>query len=137
MTSQIAHRNETLWRTTLSAAFSGDTETLNACVQAGMMVHIPGESVIAGDTPIITYLTRLFELAGADAEVDVEAVLANDDRVVAIYKVTGQRGERRLSYRALNVYHVRDGRLAEAWVNPKDIDAFNRFFALTGSDTAT
>ena len=75
-------------------------------------------------------MTRLFqawEEAFGGLEVDIHDVLANDDHVVVLSDRRATREDRRVEMRGAGVYHVRDGKIAEAWLfewDPYAIDDF-------------
>jgi ketosteroid isomerase-like protein len=56
-------------------------------------------------------------------------VLASDDHAIALVEATATRGGRTLTYRTAEIYHIRDGRIAERWAFADDTEAIARFFA--------
>ncbi len=56
-------------------------------------------------------------------------VLASDDHAIALVEATATRGGRTFTYRTAEIYHIRDGRVAERWAFSDDTAAIERFFA--------
>jgi ketosteroid isomerase-like protein len=48
---------------------------------------------------------------------------------VALLRVTAQRGPRTVDVPVVHVWHVRDGKLAEAWAHPTDQYLLDEFWA--------
>ena len=75
-------------------------------------------------------LTRLFqrwEEAFGGLEIDLHDVLASDRHVVVLSDRRARRGSRDVEMRAASIYHVRDEKIAEAWLmewDPYAIDGF-------------
>jgi ketosteroid isomerase-like protein len=56
-------------------------------------------------------------------------VLASDDHAIALVEATATRGGKTLSYRTAEIYHFRNGKVAERWAFSDDTEAIARFFA--------
>jgi ketosteroid isomerase-like protein len=75
------------------------------------------------------------ELQAGMGEVDYEItgqlhdIVGDDEHVVALIDATGTRGGRTLDYRVAEIYHVRDGKIAERWAFSDDTAAIVDFFA--------
>jgi len=54
--------------------------------------------------------------------------LASDDHVAALVTVRAERDERKVEWKSIDLFHVRDGKLSEHWVQ-LDQDAVDRFFS--------
>ena len=55
--------------------------------------------------------------------------MANDEHAVALVTATATMGDRSLTYRTAEIYHVRDGKITERWAFSDDTDRINRFFS--------
>ena len=55
-------------------------------------------------------------------------ILASEDHAVVLVNATGMRGGRTLSYRTAEIYHIRDGKVAERWAFSDDTAAIAAFF---------
>ena len=56
-------------------------------------------------------------------------VVASDDHAIALVEATATRGGRTLTYRTAEIYHIRDGKVAERWAFSDDTAAITAFFA--------
>lgn len=96
----MAHPNEDLVRRGYAAFGSGDMAKLRELFADDLVWHVGGRSPIAGDykgKDEVLVCTRLAERAGGALRLDVHDVLANDEHVVALVKVTAEREGKRLS----------------------------------------
>ena len=122
----MAHRNEALVRETFAASGRGDIDALRNRYFAGSMrLRFPGRSPLAGDhdglAQVMGFFGRVRELSGGTFRTELHDVVANDDHVVALFTARAGRAGRRLEDRAVEVFHVRDGKAAEAWLYPADL----------------
>jgi len=78
---------------------------------------------------VIQLFIRQFELTGGTFSVEAHDVLANDDHVVDLLTVRGERNGKHLVENAVLTSHVTDGKFSEVWVHASDLYAFDEFFA--------
>jgi ketosteroid isomerase-like protein len=62
---------------------------------------------------ILGCLSSLRELSGGTFRTELLELLVGDQRVAALQRATGTRGEKRLEHFACQVMTIRDGRIAE------------------------
>lgn len=55
-------------------------------------------------------------------------ILASDDHAIALVEATATRGGQTFTYRTAEIYHIRDGRIAERWAFSDDTAAIEAFF---------
>jgi ketosteroid isomerase-like protein len=55
-------------------------------------------------------------------------VVANDDHTVVLVEATATRGGKTFTYRTAEIYHVKDGKIAERWAFSDDTAAIAAFF---------
>ncbi len=55
-------------------------------------------------------------------------VLANENHALAMVTATATHGDRSLTYKVIEVYHIRDGKISARWAFSDDTEAINRFF---------
>jgi ketosteroid isomerase-like protein len=56
-------------------------------------------------------------------------ILASDDHVVGLGTAKATHGDRSLTYRVAEIYHVSDGQVTERWAFSDDTQAIADFFA--------
>ncbi len=111
----------------------GDAEAVRELLAPDVVWHVPGESTIAGDhrgrDAVMAYFERRRALAGgAMTIVAGERVVSGD---VVVQLADGQVGER-LRWRTVGVYRFEGERVAEAWLVPFDLAAFDAIWTALG-----
>jgi ketosteroid isomerase-like protein len=114
-------------------AFSnGDTATLSELFDEEAVWHEAGSGQISGDfkgrDQILEMLAKATELAGGTLRLDVHDVVANDNHVVGLHHTTATREGRHLDISEVLVFHLRDGRVIEAWHAASNLYAFDHFW---------
>lgn len=101
------------------------------CFADDVVFHIAGRNPLSGDyrgkVDVMTRLFQRWEEAFGGLEIDVHDMLTNDRHVVVLSDRRASRGARNVRMRGASVFHVRDGRIAEAWLlewDPYAIDEF-------------
>ena len=129
----MAHPNEEIVRSGFDAFAKGDVDTLRQLFDQDAIWHVPGRSPISGDhrglDAILGFLARTMELTGGTFRAEVHDVVANDEHAVALYVTRGEREGRTLESRDVLVSHIRNGKLAEAWLLSADLYAVDEFFS--------
>ena len=69
------------------------------------------------------------EFEGYSIQWEAHDVLASDDHVIGLGTATATHGDRSLTYRTAEIYHVRDGQVTERWAFSDDTQAITEFFA--------
>jgi uncharacterized protein len=87
--------------------------------------HGAGQEVRGADR-IAQLVQTLIDASARTLHIDLHDVVANDEHVVALQTTRAQRGERHLVDRVVYVFHVRDGRISDAWFHgdPRIQDEF-------------
>jgi ketosteroid isomerase-like protein len=128
----MAHPNEDLLRRGYEAFSSGDMQTLGELFADDIVWHVGGRNQLSGDYRGTQEVFNLFgsfaQLTGGSLRIVLHDALANDEHAVALQKVTGEREGRRLDDNGVGVYHVRDGKVLEAWFHPGDAYALDEFW---------
>lgn len=127
----MAHPDEAVVRRFIEAMVDRDVGAIADCFADDVVFHIPGRNALSGDhrgkQEVLTRLFQAWEEAFGGLEIRVHDLLATDDHVVVLSDRRATRDDRTLDMRAATVYHVRDGRIAEAWLfewDPYAIDEF-------------
>ncbi len=125
------HPNATLWRRAEEAFSRRDMDTLRTIWADDIVYHFPGTSFLAGDhkglDAVLAFFAKLGEMNVQIVE--VHDVLASDDHVVALVRGTASRQGEELALNQANIYHVRDGKIKEAWLLSTDQRALDEFFS--------
>ena len=95
-----------------------------------IVFHQPGRNRASGDDQgldaVLGLLRTVGERSGRTFRSQVHDLLATDQNAVAW--VTAQRGAMTVDVPVVHVWHVRDGKLAEAWAHPADQHLLDEFW---------
>jgi len=130
----MAHPNEDLIREAFAAFGRGDIDALQRQYFApDIRWHFPGRSPLAGDHEgvgsVAQMLGRPAELSGGTHRIELHDVIGNDEHVVALHTTRAERAGRQLAVNAVHVFHVRDGKVTEAWTHHADLYSVDEFWA--------
>ena len=129
----MAHPNEELLRSLYGAFARRDIDTVRQVFADGVVFHQPGRNPTSGDyegvEAVLGLLGTLAERSGGTFRAEVHDLLASDQHAVALLQVTAERNGRKVDAPVVHVAHVRDGRVAEIWVHPRDIHVLDEFWA--------
>src|SRR6266536_5109 len=108
------HPNAALARESFSAIERGDTQWLSDHLADDVVWHVGGSSRAAGEhgKEMVLQMTP----SGGSNRIDIHDVLANDDHTVVLGSahLESPDGDS-VDYRFVNVFHIRDGKVTEAW----------------------
>jgi ketosteroid isomerase-like protein len=151
----MPHPSETLIRRLYAARAQDDLDTVRAILAADIVWHEPGPDSpytgqLRGADAVLGMHIQAMALTGGTSifrprpatvrrvpavrrtrtgRLDLHDVLANEAHAVALVNWSAERGGRRLTGREVAVYHVRDGRVTEAWFHPDDAATVEAFWA--------
>jgi ketosteroid isomerase-like protein len=131
---QMAHPDEDLVREAFAAFGRGDIGALQEQYFAeDISWHFPGRGPVAGDhqgsAQVAQMFGRLAQLSGGTHRVELHDVMANDNQVVALHTTRAERAGRQLEISVVQVFHVRDGKVNEAWTYHNDLYSMDEFWA--------
>ena len=110
----------------------GDVGAIVDCYHDDFTIHYFGKSPLAGDhvgkAAALSALGKASALTGRKL-VEVHDVLATDSHAVILAKERFDHGNKTLDVTRVFVYHVMDGRLAEAWCYDDDQRAVDEFWS--------
>jgi ketosteroid isomerase-like protein len=122
------HPNAVLARK-LSDAFSrGDMQAMDGLIADDVIWHEIGRSEPRRGKAAL-------RAAGPGGAADYKVtgklhdVVANDNHTIALVDATATRAGKTLKYRTAEIYHIRNGKVAERWAFSDDTAAITRFFA--------
>jgi ketosteroid isomerase-like protein len=110
----------------------GSSDAVCELLAADVVWHVPGTSAIAGDhrgrDAVMRYFERRRELAGGRMAIVEHAQLAKGDTVVRLADGEVELGGERLHWRTVGVYRMVGEVIAEAWLVPLDLAAFEEIW---------
>lgn len=125
------HPHAKLARIAWRAAADGDVATLARVCSEDLEWHASGRGVRSGlyrgRAAVFDYLASIGEAADRfDAE--LEDLLVGEDKVAVLFRIRGQRGERRLDTHFVLLFRIEGERIAEVWAIPRDQYAIDEFW---------
>jgi ketosteroid isomerase-like protein len=112
---------------------SGNPEELRQILAEDVVWHAGGRGRLGGDKrgrdATFAYFGQLGELTGGTFRGELHDVVANEEHVVALHVNTAQRDGKSLNLKEALVFHMRDGKIVEAWEHFEDSQTWDEFFA--------
>lgn len=129
----MTQATEQMVRQAYAAFGQGDFDGYMSACTDDWVFHAPGRNRVSGDYRGKEGLMQLVQtvgaVAGASFREDVHDVVVNDTHAVVLAHHSLENGGQRHEYDTVHVYHLRDGKLAEAWECPADPVAFDAAWA--------
>jgi ketosteroid isomerase-like protein len=130
----MAHPNEDLVREAFAAFGRGDIDALaHQYFAENIRWHFPGRSAVAGDhegpARVAEMFGRLADLSGGTHRIELHDVIGNDEHVVALHTTRAERAGKKLEVNAIQVFHIHDGKVTEAWTQHGDLYSVDEFWA--------
>jgi ketosteroid isomerase-like protein len=120
----MAHPNEEVARGATEALSKRDMQTFLSFQADDIVLHFPGRGPMAGEYRGKEGIGRLFqqqmEILDAPPEIENHDILANDDHAVILNTVRSSRGGQILEQQQVVVMHIKDGKIAETWLQFSD-----------------
>ena len=95
--------------------------------------RVPGANAMSGEyrgrDEVLKFLRQTFVLTDRTYRTELQYVVADDVRAIAVYRARGEREGRSLDIDQALFCEVRDGRLTDVTAVPFDFGAFESFWA--------
>jgi ketosteroid isomerase-like protein len=123
------HPNAVLARQMTDALSRGDMQALDGFIADDVIWHEIGRAEPRRGKAAL----RAAAPGGGTVDYEITGklhdVVANDDHTIALVDATATRGGKTFTYRTAEIYHIRDGKIAERWAFSDDTAAITAFFA--------
>ncbi len=110
---------------------SGNLDELHQLFAEDAVWHVGGRNQLSGEKrgrdAVFAYFGQLGELTSGTFRAELHDVIASEEHVVGLHTATGERQGRRLSEHQALVFHLRDGRVVEAWEHSEDSRRVDEF----------
>jgi ketosteroid isomerase-like protein len=111
----------------------GNLEELRQIFAEDVVWHAGGRGRLGGDKrgrdAAFAYFGQLGELSGGTFRAELHDVVASEEHVVGLHTNTARREGRTLNLKEALVFHLRDGKIVDAWEHHEDSQAIDEFFA--------
>ncbi|HEY1926160.1 MAG TPA: nuclear transport factor 2 family protein [Caulobacteraceae bacterium] len=133
-TAASADANTTLIKNAYDAFGRGDVPGVLALFADDILWHVPGRGPLSGDyrghAEVVGFFERFMALSGGTFRIQVDDVLAKDDKVVVLCTESAQRAGRSWSSPQVHVWTVKNGRLIQFWQYQGDQQTEDEFWSL-------
>jgi ketosteroid isomerase-like protein len=120
------HANADIVRRMNEAIAAGDMQTAAAFVADDVVWHqIGAAEPVRGKAQLAASMAGFAEAA---ITYDIHDILASDEHVIALGTANATIGDRSLTYRTAEIYHMADGQVTERWAFSDDTKAITDFF---------
>jgi ketosteroid isomerase-like protein len=128
----MSHPNAELIERTFGA-FGRDALVVARSLADDVVWRVPGRNAMSGEyrgrDEVLRFLRQTAVLTERTYRADLEYVVADDGRAVAVYRARGEREGRRLDILQALFCEVRGDRLTDVTAVPFDFAAFESFWA--------
>jgi len=105
---------------------SGDLTAVMDSIDDDVVWHeIGSDEPIRGKQAL---MERMSQFGDGVITTETHDVIANDEHAVQLVTATATLGDRSLTYRTAEIYHVRDGKVTERWAFSDDTERIKQFF---------
>ncbi len=127
------HPNEQAVRDGFRSFGSGDVNAARPLLADDVVWHFAGQNPYSGDYAGKDAVEEVFgrrrDSTRGTLTFEVHDVLANDEHVVALVSNRAERDGKTFEWKSVSVYHMRDGKIAEAWTHNDDQYAVDEFWS--------
>ena len=127
------HPNEERVRNAFDAYASKDIAGAQDLLDDNLTWHFAGKSPFSGDytgkDAVQDVWSRRREHTGGTLGYQVHDVLANDEHVVSLLLNKAERDGNTHEWKSVSVYHMKDGKIVEAWDFNEDQHAVDEFWS--------
>lgn len=131
----MAHPNEEVARSATEALSKRDMEGFLGYHADDVVLHFPGRGPMAGDyrgkDGVAQLFQRQMQILDSPPEIENHDILASDDHAVILNTVRATRGDQTLEQNQVVVMHVKDGKIAETWLQFSDQQAMDEMASST------
>jgi len=130
---RVGDGNAALSRKMSQSLNVGDIETFVSLHTPDVVVNVPGRNLLTGrhkgEEGIRHLIEQMLRLTEGKLTFEVHDMLANDEHTVTLYTLRARRQDRMLESDQSVICHLRDGKVAEAWLDSHDQQAVDEFWS--------
>jgi len=134
----LEHPNVALWRNVHKAFSRGDLETLRTYFTDDVVCRIGGSHPLSGERRgiggLLAYVQALTEMARGTLRLEPHEVMATDEHIVALVRLSATSEGRPLHWNAAAIYHLRNGKISQFdTISPEQVAIDEIYFRLLAS----
>jgi ketosteroid isomerase-like protein len=119
----MSSENEKILRSLYEAFVAGDLPTVLSFVRDDATFHVQGKNQLAGDYSkgdfAAVLVHKVMQISGGTFVEEVHDIVAGDEHGVALVDHRLTRDGSDHAYRAVHVWHMKDGQASEWWEFPE------------------
>ncbi|HEX2178183.1 MAG TPA: nuclear transport factor 2 family protein [Actinomycetota bacterium] len=127
------HPNEQFVRDGYAAFNRKDMDAVMGIFADNIRFVVPGRSIQSGTFSGKSEAGRYFQIVGRHTSgthrLEIQDVVANDDRVLVMARALGERGAELFDMTVVHIWRVEGGKLTELLLFPADQYAFDEFWS--------
>ena len=128
----MSHPSSELIRRAFNA-FGRDPIVVARSLAEDIVWRVPGTSPMSGEyrgrDAVLQFLRQTMVLTDRTYRTELQYVVSEDDRAVAVYRARGEREGRTLDIDQALFCVIRDGKIADVTAVPLDFPAFDAFWS--------
>jgi ketosteroid isomerase-like protein len=128
----LSHPNAELLQRAFGA-FGRDALVVARSLAEDIVWRVPGTNAMSGEyqgrDAVLQFLRQTLVLSGGTYRTELQYVVADDERAVAVYRARGEREGRALDIEQALFCEISDGQIADVTAVPLDYPAFDAFWA--------
>ncbi|MCA1839032.1 MAG: nuclear transport factor 2 family protein [Actinomycetota bacterium] len=125
--------NAQLLKDLYSAFDNADLATIQSSLAEDSVIHFAGAGPLAGTykgkDEVLGLLAEFISRSEGTYKIKIHDVLASDDHVVVLSESTAKRADKELFEQGVEVFHVKDGQIAEAFFTGMNLEGMHDFFS--------
>ena len=129
----MAHPNADALRAAFDAQTREDWAAVREAFDDDVVFHVAGTNQFSGTyrgkEDVFQLFERRNESTGSTVELDIHSIVADDEHAIALITMRAQRAGKRADWRTAGIYHMRDGKIAEAWGFNEDQRVVDEFWS--------
>jgi ketosteroid isomerase-like protein len=131
--SSMAQSNAALIKSGYDAFALGDIQGALAIFAEDILWHVPGRGPLSrdyrGHDEVLGFIQHFMELSLGTFRIQIDDILAKDDRVVVLCTESAQRGDRSWSSPQVHVWTIKNGRASVFWQYQGDQQTEDEFWS--------
>ena len=129
----MGHPNADAIRAAFDAQAREDWAAVQDSFTDDIVFHVAGKNQFSGSyrgkEEVFDLFKRRNESTGSKVDIDVHAVVADDEHAAAWLGMKAKREGKSAEWKSVGTYHMRDGKIAEAWGFNEDQQAVDEFWS--------
>ena len=129
----MAHPNAEKLRGAFDAQMREDWQAVREAFADDVVFHVAGNNQFSGSyrgrDEVFDLFQRRNEATGSKVDLAIHSIVADDEHAIALITMQAKREGKSAEWRTAGIYHMRDGKISEAWGFNEDQEAVDEFWS--------